>query len=110
MDCELYYDLGSPECRAEQNQDREEFQSSQEHQDGENGLGRCGQIGIELRGSGRSRERARYVHAREDRPESLPHGYLVQGDEKSTNGHGCHVHEEEAEDPDPNPLGQHPVA
>src|ERR671910_2005643 len=58
--CACRNPLGSPESRAKQDQYREQFQSSHEHQDGESALGRCGQIGVELRGPDRARERARY--------------------------------------------------
>ena len=96
--------LGAPESTAKQDEYREQFQASQEHQDGEHGLARCGQISVELRGSGRARERACYVHARKHRPECLPQRDLVQGDDEGAYGQGCHVHEEEAEEAQPGPF------
>src|SRR5688572_5586322 len=101
--------LAAPERRCQQDQNSKKLQTTEEHEAGEDHLGRWRQPRVEPRISYRPQGRPRNVQASEGRAERRPYLYSVQGHEQRSHRQGRRVHEEEPQEGGPQPLGNHPV-
>src|SRR5918997_5230318 len=101
--------LPSPELRREEYQEREQFEAAEEHEEGEDDLGRGGEVGGEGGGTDGAEGDARDVEAGEDRAEGFAQGEAVEGHDEGPDGERGNVDEEEAEKGQPEAFGDDPV-